>query len=138
MQCYADIDVTSWYRYLHISTISSIPVIGILLFYTCDIGSSVGQYFRNDTGLQVEYIPENILFLRLHLFSRLYFFRCYIVSEVTFVSEVILFPRLYCLRGYIVFEVIFFPRLYLFPRTIHWNILPRLIFSSSSASSISV
>ena len=28
--------------------------------YTCDIGSSVGQYFGIDTGLQVECIPKNI------------------------------------------------------------------------------
>ena len=55
----ADIDVTSWFRYLHISIISSIPVLGTLLFYTCDIGSSVGQYFEIDTGLQVEYLPKN-------------------------------------------------------------------------------
>ena len=52
--------MTFWFRYLHISIISSIPVLGTLIFYTCDIGSSVGQYFGIDTGLQVEYIPENI------------------------------------------------------------------------------
>ena len=28
--------------------------------YTCDIGSSVGQYFGIDTGLQEECIPENM------------------------------------------------------------------------------